>query len=935
MLSSGVPPRKPFLTVLMDLYKAEPAFRGMAEFAAIGIVVMAFLSPPQKVVWPWSGGATPPQSCVAGTPGCGTAGLPSSGTGGSLIIANTSGPVVPIPFTDVIKAPKLSLGFMFDLDDAPFRSSSGADQPRLKAARTSIVYRRSEEATEHLRAASGSDANVALVRGAAFILRDTADTNKSAEALWRAALIGGNKQAAGLLGRLLISGRAGIAANAAEGQRLIESGASAGDRQAMRFAGMGYLSGEFGRLDPFKAAQYFKQSADAGDAMSAAFFARLAAEGIAMAAPDGKLAEVYLRKAANAGLTNAQVTMGNWLSAQYQRGLISDLKEASDWFLRAYHQGHDIDALNGLTFLHESVAQGPPWKDLQKGFDYARLCSGFSQRTCQFNTAIGWERGQYGAKSLAMARAHYAIAAGLNYANAASQLKRVDGFIPVAEMEASARFETTIRSALKPIPPVIGLQEPGVPSPAVPVAIGPDLVGGGNSLAKGVSQTNTGQHPVATANHSSPATAPGTPDLKACQTTSTEATLRLQACTRVIQAATSSNADIADAHNRRGDIHMNSNRYNAAFADYAEAVKRVSNNAIYLYDRARAQNARGNTKPALEDYEASLRINSNYVLALAGRADAWRQLGNFADAMTSVNKALDIAPRNHFALETRGNIHADAGRSNDALKDFQLSASIADHTGYPHFRTAGILFDSGQFNEAINQLDQAINQHAYNDARAIILKARSQAGNRNFPAADATFASLIQREPNNSLAYQWRGTIRFAEWSAINDWCKGGRKGPAPVPNATSHEYIGGSGNSLCTGPQGVEPALKDLNMAIAKDGNNSDAHFHAARVLVATKNLTGAAQAYSAAIRIKPTSGAHSNRGSVYEDLGQPELAIGDFNEAIRLDARNKFAWASRASFLAKRNRQQAIADYRRALDIDPNYAFAMNGLRNLGVRP
>ncbi len=62
----------------------------------------------------------------------------------------------------------------------------------------------------------------------------------------------------------------------------------------------------------------------------------------------------------------------------------------------------------------------------------------------------------------------------------------------------------------------------------------------------------------------------------------------------------------------------------------------------------------------------------------------------------------------------------------------------------------------------------------------------------------------------------------------------------------------------------------------------------------------------------------------------------MADYDEAIRTDPRNKYAWANRASLLASMGqRQRAIADYRKALDIDQNYAYALDGLQRLGIKP
>jgi len=70
---------------------------------------------------------------------------------------------------------------------------------------------------------------------------------------------------------------------------------------------------------------------------------------------------------------------------------------------------------------------------------------------------------------------------------------------------------------------------------------------------------------------------------------------------------------------------------------------------------------------------------------------------------------------------------------------------------------------------------------------------------------------------------------------------------------------------------------------------------------------------------------------------MGQRDLALADYNDAIRTNPENKFAWANRGALFAgmRRRRRQAIADFRQALAIDPTYEFSVNALRKLGARP
>lgn len=77
----------------------------------------------------------------------------------------------------------------------------------------------------------------------------------------------------------------------------------------------------------------------------------------------------------------------------------------------------------------------------------------------------------------------------------------------------------------------------------------------------------------------------------------------------------------------------------------------------------------------------------------------------------------------------------------------------------------------------------------------------------------------------------------------------------------------------------------------------------------------------------------AYNNRGVVYRKLNKREPAFADFNDAIRTNERNKFAWANRAiMFSEARQTKRAIDDLKRALEIDPSYQFALDALRKIG---
>jgi tetratricopeptide (TPR) repeat protein len=81
----------------------------------------------------------------------------------------------------------------------------------------------------------------------------------------------------------------------------------------------------------------------------------------------------------------------------------------------------------------------------------------------------------------------------------------------------------------------------------------------------------------------------------------------------------------------------------------------------------------------------------------------------------------------------------------------------------------------------------------------------------------------------------------------------------------------------------------------------------------------------FTAQIKALPDTELYNHRGIVRNARGEHELAIADFNEAIRLDPRNEAAYLNRGLAWSYRNDpDKAIADYNEALRLDPSYSDA-----------
>jgi Flp pilus assembly protein TadD len=91
----------------------------------------------------------------------------------------------------------------------------------------------------------------------------------------------------------------------------------------------------------------------------------------------------------------------------------------------------------------------------------------------------------------------------------------------------------------------------------------------------------------------------------------------------------------------------------------------------------------------------------------------------------------------------------------------------------------------------------------------------------------------------------------------------------------------------------------------------------------------------YQVAVRIRPDYyDAHHNLGCVLATIGNTNEALNEFNEALRIDGNSAETHFTLGSLLRQMGRRdEAIAHLAEALRLKPDYDFAKQQLRELGV--
>lgn len=485
MLSTDATHRPSLLRHLAWLYRTDRTFSSILDFAVVGGVVLFFMTffPSRDTKAPLQPNATA-SSNQTGTGASQPLNSAKQDTTNPAISRSASStkteptPVtvdmlndVSIPFpADVIK-PSFKNFTIVDIDEAAFRRSSLVDQQKLAAATRAFRSEQFSQAISILNEATSSDPNVAFLHGIALFNADP-KAGVAAFDLLRSAANQGQHQALVMQAVMLIRSGDGIAKDVAAGRKILEAAASAGDRMAQRFIGVGNLSGDFGEVDPKKAREVFRAAAQAGDVPAMLFYSLTL--GLAVGGPaDQAGAADLLRRAGAAGLTSAQEAAGRWLLARYKKKQIDDPREAVEWLEKAAMTGHSLGALEALAAFHGDNSTPTPWLDRKKVFELASLCSGLQNAACHSINGWVFEFGITVKRDLPRALAHYRIANELGFGNARKSITSIEERLSTADKSAADEITKKIKSALKPEPPPWHLQYVGL-SPASPWAAAPD-----------------------------------------------------------------------------------------------------------------------------------------------------------------------------------------------------------------------------------------------------------------------------------------------------------------------------------------------------------------------------------------------------------------------------------------------------------------------------
>jgi tetratricopeptide (TPR) repeat protein len=384
--------------------------------------------------------------------------------------------------------------------------------------------------------------------------------------------------------------------------------------------------------------------------------------------------------------------------------------------------------------------------------------------------------------------------------------------------------------------------------------------------------------------------------------TQADAQSRAAACSKALQSRQLMPDEVALARLTRGIARTALGDQTLAGEDYIDAVQRYDRlidpgnpDSLALYRRAVALGASGQTDKALEDYGAAIKADPKPSLAFLGRGVLLAVRKRAYDrAIEDFDKVLVIEPDNVGALVSRGDAFGQLGDLGRAMADLNRAVALAPDKPTALLARGQIESRRGNLDGAARDYEAALKLDPRNaDAMINLAAIRSMQGQPG-PAIELLDRAIVI-DRRNPLAFYNRGYAEFA-----------------------LKQY---------------DKAIADYSSAIEIDPRLGLAYNNRALSrAVAGTDLVAALADSDQALKLLPLNlEVRDTRGFIYLKLGDPALALNEYNAALTTDPNRALSLYGRGLARIRMGDAAGKGDQEAAITINPEVAddFAIYGLK------
>lgn len=286
------------------------------------------------------------------------------------------------------------------------------------------------------------------------------------------------------------------------------------------------------------------------------------------------------------------------------------------------------------------------------------------------------------------------------------------------------------------------------------------------------------------------------------------------------------------------------------------------------------------------------------------------------------------------------------------LNSFKLQTRLSTEMTFLTLFTVGMVhYAAAEWDEAISLFRDSLEQVQesvpnLDKGMVYYFRGNSYAINSKYKEAVEDYTQALQFKPNSTEVYLNRGFVYWFQGErkqAINDFGEVIKRHPGSTVEALAY-YNRGAAYGL----QGnYKQAINDFEKVIKLNPDFAwGVYYNLGNVYALQGDYESAIEKYNEAIKLRPDfAEAYNNRGFVYAKQGNYEKAIADYTKAIQsspIDPYTLNKQGIRITFTDQRqnqvkaynnrgfayaeqgNYEKAIADYKKAIELDPSYALA-----------
>jgi len=355
----------------------------------------------------------------------------------------------------------------------------------------------------------------------------------------------------------------------------------------------------------------------------------------------------------------------------------------------------------------------------------------------------------------------------------------------------------------------------------------------------------------------------------------------------------------------------------ARFAELRELFPREPRLLTYLGTIALQL---GDTEKGVGFLGESIVLNPRQPQVLLNRAVGLSFLGRLDEALENCEQALALKSDYLEALNTRGNLLQRLGKKEEALASYSRAAALQPDSAEAHHQRGTAMQDLGRLPEALESYDRALAlQPGYAEAhynRATALQALHR-----LSEALAGYDQALALKPGYAWAHHNRATV-LQEMDQLEEALAAYDRALALQPQANSHYSRANTLRRL----HRLGEALAAYDQALALNPRYAEAYNNRGTLLQEMKEPEKAMASFNQALVCKPLNPeARNNRGNLFKELHHPAEALLDYDQAVEWNPGYAEAHNNRGTVLQDLKRTgEALAAYDRALTLSPGHAAA-----------